>query len=194
MRLGTESKKKLGIMAALMVVAAISVGRTVVTLGAKPAALAAAPATTRVAAQPSATRVVAAARDRRQIQVAEITSSLDPTLRLDLLKLGESTEYRGSGRNIFKPHEEPPPIPEPVSSAVTGPPAPPPPPPINLKFFGFANHVGERKKIFLAQGEDVFVAGEGEIVNRRYRVLRINPSSVEMEDLLTNHRQTIPLT
>jgi hypothetical protein len=40
----------------------------------------------------------------------------------------------------------------------------------------------------------VFIAGEGEIVDRRYRVLRISPNSVEMEDVLNNNRQNIPLT
>ena len=68
------------------------------------------------------------------------------------------------------------------------------PPPITLKFFGFENEPGEPRKAFLSQGEDVFIAGEGEIVNRRYRVLRIGPNSVEMEDVLYNNRQNIPLT
>ena len=53
---------------------------------------------------------------------------------------------------------------------------------------------GQPKKIFLSQGEDVFIAAEGEIVDRRYRVLRISPNSVEMEDVLNNNRQSIPLT
>ena len=79
----------------------------------------------------------------------------------------------------------------PVVQAPTG---PPPPPPINLKFFGFASRTGTTKKIFLQQGEDVFVASEGEIVQRRYRILRINPTSIDVEDVLTNNRQTIPLT
>jgi hypothetical protein len=70
----------------------------------------------------------------------------------------------------------------------------PPPPPITLKFFGFANKPGEPKRIFLSQGEDVFIAGEGEIVNRRYRVLRISPNAVEMEDVINSNRQSIPLT
>lgn len=48
--------------------------------------------------------------------------------------------------------------------------------------------------MFLSQGEDVFIAGEGEIVNRRYRVLHIGQNSVEMEDVLNNNRQNIPLT
>ena len=74
------------------------------------------------------------------------------------------------------------------------PPGPPPPPPIPLKFFGFASHTGEPKRIFLAQGDDVFIAEEGQIVDRRYKVLHINPTSVEIEDVLNNNHQTIPLS
>ncbi len=59
---------------------------------------------------------------------------------------------------------------------------------------GFASHPGEPKKVFLSQGEDIFVAAEGEIVDRRYKVLRISPASVEIEDVLNNNRQEIPLT
>ena len=36
--------------------------------------------------------------------------------------------------------------------------------------------------------------GEGDIIDRRYRVLRITPVSVEVEDVLSNNRQSIPLT
>ncbi|HXY02772.1 MAG TPA: hypothetical protein VEI49_04300, partial [Terriglobales bacterium] len=91
-------------------------------------------------------------------------------------------------------------IPKPVAPAVVEQPkaqipqGPPPPPPINLKFYGFASGPGEPKKVFLSQGEDVFIAGEGEIVDRRYKVLHINPMSVEIEDVLNNNRQSIPLT
>lgn len=74
------------------------------------------------------------------------------------------------------------------------PPPPPPPPAITLKYFGFANKPGEPKKAFLSQGEDIFIAVEGEIVNRRYKVIRIGPASVEIEDVLYNNRQSIPLT
>jgi hypothetical protein len=74
------------------------------------------------------------------------------------------------------------------------PPPPPPPPPITLQFFGFASKPGEPKKVFLAQGDDVFIAQEGDIVNRRYKILHITPTSVEVEDVLYNNRQTLPLT
>jgi hypothetical protein len=40
----------------------------------------------------------------------------------------------------------------------------------------------------------VFIAAEGAIIDRRYKVLRISPMSVEIEDVLNNNRQQIPLT
>ena len=70
----------------------------------------------------------------------------------------------------------------------------PPPPPITLKFFGFANRPGETKKVFLSQGEDVFIAAEGDIVDRRYRVVHISPTAVDVEDVINNNRQSLPLT
>lgn len=128
--------------------------------------------------------------------------NLDPTLRLDLLTAVEQTQYEGSGRNIFVSQAEPVEIPKPVAAvspdaaaAAYTPPTPPPPPPIPLKFFGFASKPGEPKKIFLSQDDNVWVAGEGEIVNRRYKVVRINPTSVEMQDVVNSGPpQTIPLT
>jgi hypothetical protein len=132
---------------------------------------------------------------------AAATASLDPTLRLDLLKASEDTKYEGSGRNIFKVFVEPPPKPiVPVvadKGASSGPPQPqlpPPPPPSNLKFYGFATPQGGTKRIFLTKNEDVFIAKEGEIVDRRYKVVRISPNSVEILDVLSNNRENIPLT
>ena len=70
----------------------------------------------------------------------------------------------------------------------------PPPPPINLVFYGFATPANGAKRIFLAQNEDVFIAKEGDIVDRRYKVVRISANSVEILDVLSNNRQSIPLT
>jgi len=127
---------------------------------------------------------------------------LDPTLDLERLASAEQTQYGGNGRNIFVAGAEPLTT---VSDGSTDhnkktdpntfvPPPPQPPPQITLKFFGFANKPGEPKKIFLSQGEDVFIAAEGDIVNRRYKVLKISPNAVDIEDVLYNNRQSIPLT
>src|ERR1700693_2325277 len=106
----------------------------------------------------------------------------------------------GNGKNIFAAG----PVPtEPakkngttdaVSATLHQPPPPPPPPPITLKFFGFANRPGETKKVFLVQGEDIFIAAEGAIVDRRYRVVHISPTAVDVEDVINNNRQSLPLT
>jgi hypothetical protein len=126
--------------------------------------------------------------------------SLDPTLRLDLLKSSEDTKYEGAGRNIFKlfveiPKIITPPV-TPQSDASRAAPTPPaPPPPIPLTFYGFATPSGGTKRIFLvSHGEDVFIAKEGDIVDRRYKVVRISQNAVEILDVLSNNRQSIPLT
>jgi hypothetical protein len=127
--------------------------------------------------------------------------SLDPTLQLQLLAASEQTKYEGSGRNIFVSSAEVV-IPKVVGPVATDhqekpwtPPAVPAAPAIPLKFFGFASQPGEPKKIFLSKGEDVFIAGEGEIVDRRYKVMRISNTSVEVQDLVgSGPPQNIPLT
>ena len=142
---------------------------------------------------------------RRQVPKATLPeeNSLDPRLRLALLKTSEDTEYQGNGRNIFRAEAELP-IPKPINPGITTPkpePAPvpirdqgpPPPPPIPLKFFGFASRSGT-KSVFLSKGDEVFVAKEGDVVDRQYKVVKINANSVEIEDLFSNNRQTVPLT
>jgi len=137
---------------------------------------------------------------RSATKKAPASQSLDPTLRFDLLRSSEDTKYSGTGRNIFMMHVE---IPKPVVNPAVqqeqakGPPPPPPPPPIELKYYGFANVAnkpGEPRSIFLAHGEDVFIAKEGDIVNRRYKIVRATQHAVEILDVLSNNRQSIPLT
>jgi hypothetical protein len=132
---------------------------------------------------------------------APAPQSLDPTLHLAQLASTEQITYEGSGRNIFISQPDPV-IPMPHDNGTTDKkedsfklPSVAAPPPIPLKFFGFASKPGEAKKIFLSKGEDVFIAGEGEIVDRRYKVVRISPTSVEIQDVVgSGPPQSIPLT
>jgi hypothetical protein len=128
--------------------------------------------------------------------------SLDPTLHLEQLAATEQIKYEGSGRNIFVSQPDVP-IPTPLGNGTADPkkdvviqiPPAAPPPPIPLKFFGFANQPGEPKKVFLSKDQDVFIAGEGEIVDRRYKVVKISPTSVEIQDVVgSGPPQSIPLT
>lgn len=197
MQLGLENKKQTTWAAVLGVVAVLAVAYEFLPMffGSSPA-----PSSSAQAAAPTTTRAVA----RPGVKGKKVRpENLDPTLRLDLLASAEQTQYEGSGRNIFVSEAEPVKIDTPIGPGHTDtntPPAyvtPPIPtaPPIPLKFFGFASKVGEPKKVFLSQDGDVFVAGEGEIVNRRYKVIRISPTSVEMQDMVSSGPpQNIPLT
>jgi hypothetical protein len=161
------------------------------------------PGTSAQAAAPSLS-ISSAARTKTKPGKKPKTENLDPTLKLNLLAASEQTRYQGNGRNIFVSQAEE--IPIPVARANTDvkqaeeqhvytPPAPPSQTPIPLKFYGFASQPGEPKKIFLKLNEDVFVAGEGEIVDRRYKVVRITNNSVEIQDVVNSGPpQTIPLT
>ena len=75
------------------------------------------------------------------------------------------------------------------------PPAPvkPQAPPIPLKFYGFAGARAGVKRAFFLENEDVFVANEGEVVKKRYKVVRISLNSVVMEDTEFKQQQTLPL-
>lgn len=193
MRLGIESRGK-AIAAAVMAVLAIVLVVRMIALSWSSSA--AAPA---ARPQPQSTR----RPPERKAAAAPATASLDPTLHLDLLQASEATQYEGNGRNIFRAYEPPPPpVPKVVGKqadpcVLLHPGCPgyvPPPPPITLKFFGFASRPGEPKKIFLADGDNIFVGKEGDIVNRRYRILKITANSVEVEDVLNNNRQVIFMT
>jgi hypothetical protein len=125
-------------------------------------------------------------------------ASLDPTLHPEIMRQAESLEYTGHGRNIFSLLSAPADIPKPVAPireahVDTGPPPPPPPPPISLGFYGYAAEKGGQKQVFLLHGDDIFIASEGDVVDRRYRVGKIGSASVQVEDIPYHNTQTLPL-
>ena len=201
MQLGLENKKQMTWAIVLGAVALIVCAYELIPLIAGSSE----PASSAQAASPLAPRPATGktgAKGSGKPGKQPVGENLDPTLRLDLLASSEKTQYEGAGRNIFVSQREEVDIPKPVAPVNTdpGPPAyvPPvvtPPPPIPLKFYGFANSPGEPKKVFLKNGDDVFVAGEGEIVDRRYKVIRISATSVEIQDMVySGPAQVIALT
>jgi hypothetical protein len=131
------------------------------------------------------------------------SAQLDPTLRMEPMLVTESLVYSGSGRNIFSASSAPIDIPKPIAAVrpvkapppgpPPPPPGPPPPPPIDMKFFGTATAANGTRRAFLLHGDDVFLASDGEIVQRRYKILTISANSIVVEDMANNNRQTLPL-
>lgn len=127
-------------------------------------------------------------------------ASIDPVLHFDKLTQSEDVEYRGTGRNIFSAESAPPPIPKAIASArpngptVNLPPPTPQPPAIDLKYFGYSEVNGGQPVAYFVHGDDVFLAKSGQIVDHRYKVNSVNPTSADVTDLGYNHSQTLPIS
>lgn len=110
-------------------------------------------------------------------------------------------------RNLFRFEvKAPPPAPQPRRVAPppprtvpTGPPVPqgpPPPPPIPLRFIGLLNAPAQAGRVaILSDGRgNVLTGREGDIIEGRYRLLKIGADSVEMTYTDGRGRQVIRLT
>ncbi len=132
-------------------------------------------------------------------------AQLDPTLHMEAMLVTEGLVYSGSGRNIFAAGSVPQetvkvevakaparPLVQ-IAQAPSGPPPVPPPPPINLKFFGTTTTAAGVRRAFLLNGDDVFLASTGDVVQRRYRVVSISANSIQVEDIPNTNKQSLPL-
>jgi hypothetical protein len=189
------------------------------TLGrARSSASAPSPAAQRVAGRSSFRRVQEDAGGTREFRPSfkpkdVDTTNIDPTLRLDLLAKLKTVDVGAGTRSLFEISAAPPPtaevnVKEPAKIAIARrfvgpieqkPPLPPPEPkapPIPLKFYGFINKTkaGDRRAFFL-DGEDIVIAGEGDMIKKRYKIVRIgvNSAVVEDTDFKSNNQQTLPL-
>jgi len=122
-----------------------------------------------------------------------------PDVRLEALA-AERPKPGPAERDLFrfKPKPPPPapkPIAPPVAPVPTGPPPPAPPPPIPYRFIGTLEVPGQAKRIaVLSDGRTQPVYGrEGDIIEGRYRIVRIGAESIEIEHIDGRGRQTIRL-
>jgi hypothetical protein len=117
---------------------------------------------------------------------------------------GRSGDSQSPARNLFRFESRrsaaPPARPVPaIAQAPTGPPpelGPPPPPPIPLRFIGYLDQPGDVPRIaVLSDGRgNVFNGKEGDIIEGRYRVLRIGTDSADLVYVDGRGRQTIRLS
>jgi hypothetical protein len=138
-------------------------------------------------------------------KVASTAGQLDPTLHMEAMLRTESLVYSGTGRNIFAagPWEDPAQVKMEQAKFTARPQPRPPepprqptvvgPPPINLKFFGTATSANGTRRAFLLNGDDVWLASVGDIVERRYRIVSIAATSILVEDIPNSNKQTLPL-
>jgi hypothetical protein len=205
--LGTEKKKQVYLLVALLVVLVLMGGYRVYKIvggSSAPSHPAAVPATAAQSSSVKQTSAKATASSAEAPEAQKLSgSAFDLSLHFDKLVQSEQVSYAGSGRNIFSSETAQVAIEKPVKSARTNLPAAkaepvvpqiPRPPAIDLKYFGYTQGKDKTIKAFLMHGEDIFVARNGEIVNHRYKVVTILPNSIQVTDLNYNNTQTLPLT
>ena len=140
--------------------------------------------------------------------------SVDPTLQTDLLAKVRSVEFVGVERNLFQFGERKKLVASPSAEEIklsqerlkklqeerrksvekkggvrklTA-------PRIDWKYYGFANSRRDtRKRAFLLDGEEIFVATEGDVFKKRYRIVRIGINSIVIEDMQFKQEQKLPL-
>jgi hypothetical protein len=205
-KLGAEDKKKvylaIGLGVVMLAVAVWFVNSFVLTpTPATPALPAQSAQSSPAPAVPVAAKTGRASSGHEAEKIASIANNLDPTLHPELMAAAESLKYTGNGRNIFSLNSVPVAIPVAEKSArntpppvqPTGPLPPAPPPAIDLKFFGYSARQSGIRRAFLLKGDDVFIASEGDVVDHRYKVVKIAPTSVQVEDIPYANTQSLPL-
>jgi hypothetical protein len=125
----------------------------------------------------------------------------NPELQREKLNRSRSTEYKGSGRDVFSAVAPPPPeVAKP--KVVSGPaepivPPPPPPPalPASMKFFGYGTIPnGTARRAFLSDGDQVYIVGEGDTLLGRFRVVKIGNANLDFEEIASGRRGTASLS
>src|SRR5262249_30407122 len=124
----------------------------------------------------------------------------NPSLHWPELKAASGTEYKSNGRNPFSKEAPPPPDNKTVAethphpTVPVLPPEPPPSLPPNLKFFGYGTVPnGTLRRAFFSDGDDVIIVSEGETLLGRYRIVKVNNTNLEFEEIATGRHSTAPL-
>jgi hypothetical protein len=209
LRLGTENKRQVYIVATLFAgIAVIGGWELFGGPSAPPRPVPVQPASNGISGHTAAGTPSAPAGQNAQGEDAQklTNAGLDPTVHFDKLAGSENVEYAGTGRNIFSADSAPvqienpvkgPHASQPAGNGMPGMPAvyePPKPPNIDLKYFGYTETENKSLKAFFIHGDDIFMAKTGEIVDHRYKVIGIQPASVQILDLSYNNTQTLQFT
>jgi hypothetical protein len=145
-------------------------------------------------------------------------STIDPTIRVDLLEKAMKIPAAGGERDLFQILKTPP-VKAVLASADDpkirpfipyGPRTPPPPPPppgpppekppaqITFKFYGTSavHPDGTRTAYFIIPGatpdaDRIFMASEGQVVEGHFRIVQISPDKCTVEDVTDKRRQPL---
>lgn len=156
--------------------------RNGVKAGASRAALSSRPAPAATRSQPLPDRV------------ADELARYDPGVHLDLLKELQSRPLPKLARNPFEFEAKAAPPTPLASSAGPAAPAPPPTPaPPPLKAMGYTEKAGGVHEAIVTDDQEIYIVHEGDTFAQHFRVLKISPSAVEVDDETTHQTLRLPV-
>jgi hypothetical protein len=127
---------------------------------------------------------------------ADDLAKYDPDIHFAALKALDSRPLPDEERNPFEFVGGPPP-PITLAAAAPGAPAaapapPPPPPPPPLKAAGYNELPGGQKEAMITYNDDMVVVHEGEMIGTKFKVVKITPTMVVVEDGDTHQNLELP--
>ena len=124
----------------------------------------------------------------------------NPEIQWGRIDARRKAEYKQSGGNLFSTVVPPTPAQvnddlikaQKIADAHKNDPPPAPPDPVlpaDMKFFGYGNVPnGTPRRAFLSYQDDVLIVSEGDTLIGRFRILKINNSTLEFEELSSGRR------
>jgi hypothetical protein len=147
-------------------------------------------------ARATAQSAAAAARTRGGPAAATKADELaryDPQVRLDLLKEIQERPLPKLARDPFQFVAQAAPPTQPKDVTPAAPAAPPRPPPPPLKAVGVTQKGGGVSEAIISDDQEIYIVHEGETFAKRFRVLKISPSHVEIDDETTHNTIRLPI-
>jgi hypothetical protein len=137
--------------------------------------------------------VVASSSQALSDRVVDELARYDPGVRLDLLKELQSRSLPKLARNPFEFGAKPALATEPQAAGPPAPAAPVLPPAPPLKAVGYTEKAGGAREAIVSDDQEIYIVHEGETFAKRFRVLRISPSVVEVDDDTTHQTIRLPI-
>jgi Tfp pilus assembly protein PilP len=127
-------------------------------------------------------------------KISDELSRYDPLVKLDLLKEFEDRPLPELNRNPFEfvaGRVQASPVQTAAAEPAPTPPAPPPP--VTLKPMGYSEGKGGVKEAMVSDEDQVFVVHEGDSVGTRYKVIKITPTVITVEDAALHQTVDLPV-
>jgi hypothetical protein len=130
-------------------------------------------------------------------KVPDELSSYDPIVKLDMLKETEGRPLPDMHRDPFEFPGGAAPVAHGKAAAATAPtppPAPPPPPPVTLTVMGYSEGKGGVDEAMVSdENQQVLLVHAGDSVGTRYKIVKIVPTAVTVEDSTTHQTVDLPV-